>query len=210
MDEGGDFDSPTLERYLDELHGVAHAFPKLSCIVFDCNPKVATGALGARLLFEIRKRLTYDNDLNIILSASSLSEFAIFDDIKSTLGPREGCMIDEENDAADVAARLIQAGIDHRCYGNDNTFQNPVTSPNLRPSIELACGLRASRNSFQFIYEWTNNEKERMREFIRTGVDGIITDDVAVLKAITEEDEFQTVIRYATRPDNPFIPMNAN
>ena len=209
-DEGGDSDSPTLERYLDDLHGVAQAFPELSCVVFDCKPKVATGALGARLLFEIRKRLTYDNDLNIILSVSSLSEFAIFDDIKSILGPREGCMIDEENDAADVAAHFIHAGIDNRCYGNGNTFQNPVTSPNLRPSIELACGLRASRNSFQFIYEWTNNQKERMREFIRTGVDGIISDDIAVLKAITEEDEFQTVIRYATRVDNPFTPTNAN
>jgi hypothetical protein len=119
-------------------------------------------------------------------------------------------MIDEENDAADVAAHFINAGIDHRCYGNGNKFQNPVTSPNLRPSIELACGLRASRNSFQFIYEWTNNEKDRMREFIRTGVDGIISDDVDVLKAVTEEDEFQTVIRYATRADNPFLPTNAN
>lgn len=209
-DEGGDSDAPTLAQYLDDLHVVAQAFPELSCVVFDCKPKVATGAHGAKLLSEVRKRLTYDNDINIIISVSSLSEFAIFDDIKSILGPREGCMIDEENDAADVAAHFINASIDHRCYGNGNKFQNPVTSPNLRPSIELACGLRAGRNSFQFIYEWTNNEKERMREFIRTGVDGIISDDVAVLKAITEEDEFQTVIRYATRADNPFTPTNAN
>jgi hypothetical protein len=207
---GGDSDSPTLARYLDDLHAVAQSFPQLACVVFDCKPKVATGTLGLRLLSEIRQRLTYDNDINIIISVSSLSEFAIFNEIKGGLRSREGCMIDEENDPADVAGHFIGAGIDHRCYGNGNKFQNPVTSPNLRPSIELACGLRGSRNSFQFIYEWTNNEKERMREFIRTGVDGIITDDVDVLLAITEEDEFHTVIRYATRADNPFTPINAN
>jgi hypothetical protein len=209
-DEGGDSDSPTLTQYLIDLHGVAETYPELSCVVFDCKPKVATGAHGATLLSEIRKHLTCDNDLNVIISVSSLSEMAIFEDIIGILGPREGCMIDEENDPADVASHFIDAGIEHRCYGNGNKFQNPVTSPNLRPSIEEACGLRASRNSFQFIYEWTNNEDDRIREFIRTGVDGIITDDVAVLKRITEEDEFQTVIRYATRADNPFLPTNAN
>jgi PLAT/LH2 domain len=209
-DEGGDSDAPTLAQYLDDLHAVANAWPELACVVFDCKPKVATGAHGATLLSEIRKRLTYDNDLNVIISVSSLSQSAIFDDIKSILGPREGCMIDEENDPVAVASLFTNAGIKNRCYGNGNKFQNPVTSPNLRPSIELACGLRGSRNSFQFIYEWTNNEEDRIREFIRTGVDGIISDDVALLKAITEEDEFQSLIRYATRADNPFTPTNAN
>ncbi|MFM0260263.1 PLAT/LH2 domain-containing protein [Paraburkholderia sediminicola] len=209
-DKGGDSDAPTLAQYLDDLHAVVHAWPELAFVVFDCKPKVATGAHGASLLSEIRKRLTYDNHLNIVISVSSRSEAAIFDDIKGILGPREGCMIDEDNDPTAVASLFVGAGISNRCYGNGNKFQNPVTSPNLRPSIELACGLRAGRNSFQFIYEWTNNEEDRMREFIRTGVDGIITDDVAVLKAVTEEDEFQTVIRYAVRKDNPFTPTNAN
>ena len=207
---GALFNAPTLTQYLDDLHLVARSFPQLAFVVFDCKPKVATAAFGLRLLTEIRQRLTYDNDINIVISVSSLTEFAIFNEIRGMLGPREGCMIDEENDPADIAAHFIGAGIGHRCYGNGNHFQNPVTSPNLRPSLELACGLRASQNSFQFIYEWTNNEKTRMREFIRTGVDGIITDDVDVLLAITEEDEFQTVIRYATRADNPFTPINAN
>jgi hypothetical protein len=209
-DKGGDSDAPTLAQYLDDLHAVAHAWPELACVVFDCKPKVATGAHGATLLSEIRKRLTYDNDLNVILSVSSRSQSAIFDDIKSILGPREGCMIDADNDPVAVASLFIDAGIKNRCYGNGNKFQNPVTSPNLRPSIELACGLRAGRNSFQFIYEWTNNEEDRIREFIRTGVDGIISDDVALLKAITEEDEFRSLIRCATRADNPFTPTNAN
>ena len=209
-DKGGDSDAPSLAEFLDDLHGLARAWPELSLVVFDCKPKVATAEHGATLLREIRSRLTFDNDISVIISVSSRSEAAIFDHIKDILGPREGCMVDEDNDPVAVANLFINAGVQNRSYGNGNKFQNPVTSPNLRPSIELACGLRAGRNSFQFIYEWTNNEEERMREFIRTGVDGIISDDVDVLKRISEEQEFQTLIRYATRADNPFQPPNAN
>jgi len=209
-DEGGDSDAPSLAQFLDDLHDVAGKWPELALVVFDCKPKVATAAHGATLLREIRTRLTYDTEINIIISVSSRSEAAIFDGIKGILGPREGCMIDEDNDPVAVASMFINAGVGNRCYGNGNKFQNPVTSPNLRPSIEHACGLRAGRNSFQFIYEWTNNEEERIREFIRTGVDGIISDDIDKLKSVTEEDEFQPLIRYATRADNPFQPPNAN
>jgi hypothetical protein len=209
-DEGGDSDAPSLSQFLDDLHDVARRWPELSLVVFDCKPKVATAAHGATLLREIRTRLTYDNEISVIISVSSRSEAAIFDSIAGILGPREGCMIDEDNDPVAVAALLVKAGVANRCYGNGNKFQNPVTSPNLRPSIEHACGLRAGRNSFQFIYEWTNNEADRMREFIRTGVDGIISDDVAKLKHVTEEDEFQPLIRYATRADTPLKPPNAN
>jgi hypothetical protein len=209
-DKGGDADAPSLEKFLDDLHRIIRDWPQLALVVFDCKPKVATAEHGATLLREIRNRLTYDNDLNVIISVSSRAESAIFDTIKSMLGPREGCMIDQDDDPVAVSSLFIEAGIQNRCYGNGNKFQNPLTSPNLRPSIEHACGLRAGSNSFQFIYEWTNNEEERMREFIRTGVDGIISDDLGKLLAVTREDEFQPLIRYATRADNPFQPSNAN
>ena len=209
-DEGGDSDAPSLAQFLDELHGIARKRPELALVVFDCKPKVATPVLGATLLREIRNRLTFDTKLNVIISVSQQSESAIFDDIKKILGPREGLMIDEDNDPSAVASFFIDAGVENRCYGNGNKFQDALTSPNLRPSIELACGLRAGQNSFKFIYEWTNNDDERMREFIRTGVDGIITDEVTLLRNITEEDEFQPLIRLASRDDNPFTPPNAN
>jgi glycerophosphoryl diester phosphodiesterase len=209
-DEGGDADAPPLAQFLDDLHEVAMKRPELALVVFDCKPKVATAAHGVTLLREIRNRLTYDNEINVIISVSSRSETAIFDGIKSILGPREGCMIDEDNDPAAVASMFINAGVANRSYGNGSTFQSPLASPNLRPSIEHACGMRAGQNSFQFIYEWTNNDEERMREFIRTGVDGIISDDLDKLKRVSEEEEFQALIRYATRADNPFKPPNAN
>jgi hypothetical protein len=41
-------------------------------------------------------------------------------------------------------------------------------------------------------------------------VDGMITDSVAKLKSISQEAGFQSLIRFATRADNPFKQPNAN
>jgi hypothetical protein len=207
---GGDAGDPSLVQFLTDLHTVALQNPQLALIVFDCKPDTTTPSFGLELLNAIRTNLTFDIPLNVILSVSSLSEIGMFDNIRNILGPREGLMVDEENDPEAVAALFINAGVEHRCYGNGNTIQSPVTSPNLRPSIEHACGIRAGHDSFKFIYEWTTDDDERMREFINTGVDGMITDSVAKLKSISQEAGFQSLIRFATRADNPFKQPNAN
>lgn len=178
--------------------------------MFDCKPDTNTPDLGLTLLTAIRTHLTFDIPLNIIISVSSFDGIAMFNNIRGMLGPREGLMIDEENDPVAVANFFIDAGVEHRCYGNGNTIQSPVTSPNLRPSIEHACGLRAGHDSFKFIYEWTTDDEERMREFIRTGVDGMITDQPASLRSISQVAEFNSLIRFASRADNPFKQPNAN
>jgi hypothetical protein len=208
---GGDSGDPSLVQYLTDLHNiVVPQHPELALIVFDCKPDTNTPDFGLTLLNAIRTRLTFDVPLNVIISVSSFSGTGMFDKIRSMLGPREGLMIDEENDPVAVANFFIGAGVQHRCYGNGNTIQSPVTSPNLRPSIEHACGLRAGHDSFKFIYEWTTDDDERMREFIRTGVDGMITDQPALLRSVSQEAEFSSLIRFATRADNPFKQPNAN
>ena len=60
----------------------------------------------------------------------------------------------------------------------------------------------------RFIYVWTVNSHADLREYIRIGVDGAITDDVGDLVTIAAEGEFGAVIRLATRADNPFRPGN--
>jgi PLAT/LH2 domain len=208
---GGDSGDPSLVQFLDDLHNVAsQQNSPLALIVFDCKPDTNTADFGLTLLTAIRTHLTFDIPLNIIISVSSFDGVGMFDKIRGILGPREGLMIDEENDPAAVANFFIGAGVGHRCYGNGNTIQSPVTSPNLRPSIEHACGLRAGHDSFKFIYEWTTDDKERMREFIRTGVDGMITDQPGRLLSVIQEPEFSSLIRFATRADNPFKQPNAN
>jgi glycerophosphoryl diester phosphodiesterase len=207
---GGDSGDLTLVQYLQALHTIAQQHPQLALIVFDCKPDTNTAAHGVTLLNAIRTHLTFDTPLNIIISISTFHGVAMFDTIAGMLKEREGLMIDEENDPVAVANFFTGLGVQNRCYGNGNTVQSPVTSPNLRPSIEHACGIRAGHDSFKFIYEWTTDDNERMREFIRTGVDGMISDTPATLKGVSQEAEFASLIRFATRADNPFKQPNAN
>ncbi len=213
-DEGGDEDAPALGEFLDQLHQVALQRPELALVVFDCKPKVSTPELGARLLAEIRKRLTFDTELHIIISVSSLDHKAIFDRIKDGLGPREGVMVDEENDPVAVSDFFTQAGVANQCYGNGVAaeFSAPTLSPHVRPSMEQACETRASAGRIKFIYVWTVRDPDKMREYIRIGVDGIIggsspatfdASTVAKLRALSEEDEFAPLIRLANSGRQP-------
>jgi glycerophosphoryl diester phosphodiesterase len=206
--EGGS-DAPSLVQFLTDLHALAAQRPALSLVVFDCKPKVATPEHVSTLLDAVRTHLTRDTALNVIVSVASLSEARAFDGIRARLGPREGLMIDEENDPSAVAGFFTGAGVEHRCYGNGTPLQNPIVSPHLRPAIEKACALRVGQGAFRFIYEWTNNDADRMREFIRTGVDGIITDEIETLLSLTREPEFSSLIRLARREDNPFEQPHA-
>jgi glycerophosphoryl diester phosphodiesterase len=208
--EGGR-DAPSLVQFLSDLHAVAAQRPALSLVVFDCKPKVATPEHTRALLDAVRTHLTRDQGtaLNVVISVASLSEARAFDGIRALLGPREGLMVDEENDPSAVASFFAGAGVEHRCYGNGTPIQNAVVSPHLRPAIEKACALRAGEGAFRFIYEWTNNDAERMREFIRTGVDGIITDEMETLLSLTREPEFRALVRLARREDNPFEQPHA-
>lgn len=220
-DEGGDEEAPALATFLDQLHGIALRRPELALVVFDCKPKLSTPELGARLLAEIRKRLTFDTDVNIVISVSSLKHKAIFDNIRSGLGPREALMIDEENDPLAVSDFFAQSGVTNQCYGNGVAaeFSAPTLSPHVRPSLEQACEARASSGRIKFIYVWTLRDLDKMREYIRIGVDGIIAGSspsgfdappVADLRALIGEEEFVPLIRFASREDNPFTPPNSN
>ena len=204
----GDSGAPSLVQFLTDLHQVAIDFPQLALVVFDCKPKVATAQHGLELLTAIRKHLTFDNQLNVIISVGDLSMTAIFDQIKTGLGPREGLMIDEENDPIAVSNFFTAAGVTNQCFGNGISVLNSILGPNVRPSMERACEFRAASNRTRFIYVWTVNDDDLQREYIRIGVDGIITDDVAQLAGIVKESEFTSLIRRATRLDDPLIPAN--
>ena len=201
--------APSLTEYLTGLHQIALERPELALVVFDCKRKAATLELGATLLHTIRSLLTFDTDLNVIISVASLSHTAIFEQIRHDLRPREALMIDQENDPVRVATFFTNARVARQCYGNGISFLNSILGPNVRPSLERACELRAATGAPRFTYAWTVDDARLMREYIRIGVDGIITNNVARLRAVTAEPEFQANIRLATRADDPFAGPRA-
>jgi glycerophosphoryl diester phosphodiesterase len=208
-DEGGPASAPSLTEYLTELRQIALQRPELALVVFDCKPKAATPKRGAALLRAIRTLLTFDTNLNVILSVARRTEIDMFRDIAHSLGPREGGMIDEENDAAAVSRAFADAGVQNAAFGNGISVLNAILGPHVRPSMERACEFRAATAGLRFIYVWTVNDEDLMREYIRIGVDGIITGHPGSLRRILEECPFGDKVRIAVREDNPFLPDNS-
>ena len=213
-DEGGGANAPSLAEFLNDLHPVvAERQDSFALVIFDCKPKAATAEHGSTIQNIVRNLLTLDNDLNVIFSVASLAEGAIFNIVRGDLRPREGLMIDQENDPDAVSAFF--SGVGPQCFGNGiaASFQAPSLSPHVRPSIEKACVLKAGSGSLKFVYTWTVGDPDTMREYLRIGVSGIIPGQspsafdpasVAVLHAILGEPEFQPLVRLAGRRDNPF------
>ncbi|MBJ7601837.1 MAG: hypothetical protein JF888_01355 [Candidatus Dormibacteraeota bacterium] len=227
-DKGGDASAPSLGDFLDALHIIAQSRPELALVVFDCKPKVATAEHGVTLLNEVRRRLTFDTDVNVIISVSDRTEKAIFDRISGMspcppgmllLGPREGLMCDGDNDPGAVSELFTEKSVGNQCYGNGVAwyFHDPDFSPHLRPSIERACGLKAANGRIKFIYTWSLGDATAMREAMRIGVDGVIPGiqpaafdkgAVSELRMVMAEPEFRPLYRLADRGDNPFAPAN--
>ncbi|MDB6010104.1 MAG: uncharacterized protein JWL65_2354 [Gammaproteobacteria bacterium] len=206
----GEPSAPSLVAYLQGLHQLAHDHPGLSLVVFDCKPTVTSPNHGFELLMAIRSHLTFDNDLNVIISIGNRddNQGGFFDRIVDILGPREGLMIDAENDPGAVSNYFTSRGVTHQGYGNGISFVNVILGPYYRYTLEGACGIRAQAGRPRFIYVWTVNAHDELREYIRIGVDGAITDDPKDLRDIVAEPQFAPQIRPANRADNPFQPAN--
>ncbi len=205
----GSASAPLLDAFLDDLHAVLT--PEFALVVFDCKEEVTSPDHGFELLMAIRKRLTFDNNLSIIISIANRKRGAggFFDRIVDIIGPREGLMIDEERRPDLVTNYFTDRGVTNQGYGDGITFANFLLGPLLRTTLETACGLRAQGGQPRFIYAWTVNAHDELREYLRIGVDGLITDDPSDLKAIVMGDpEFIPMVRMATRDDNPFEPAN--
>jgi glycerophosphoryl diester phosphodiesterase len=206
----GDDKDPALKQFLMDLHEIAVKDNRLSLIVFDCKAGAATPEHGLCLLMSIRNYLTYDTGVNIIISVSELEHATIFDKIRHMLGPREGLMIDEHKNPEEISDYFQEAGVENQCYGNGISVPPMfLTGPNVMPSMERACALRATTNMPKFLCVWTVKEENFEEEFLQIGVDGIICDDLKELSQCIEHPEFQTLIRLANRIDNPFRALNS-
>jgi PLAT/LH2 domain-containing protein len=156
--------------------------------------------------------------LNVIISVADLTSTWFFEKIRDRLGSRTGLMVDSENDPEAVSTAF--AGVANQCYGNGiaDLVRYPTFAPHIRPSVERACALSAARGDLKFVYTWSVGEQDSMREYIRIGTNGIIAgdhpmhfdaDSVSKLRRVTGEGEFRSLIRLASRDDNPFTPANA-
>ena len=71
-----------------------------------------------------------------------------FDTIKYILGPREGLMIDYENDPVAVSDYFQSLGVANQCFANGITV-TPLLFPSVQPSMERVSAFRASTNKIK-------------------------------------------------------------
>jgi hypothetical protein len=164
-----------LDQYLDGLHKLALDYPHLALIVFDIKSSAAKAENGPKILESVHNHLNFDGvHVNVILSVAGRSDGAIFDNILDQLGPREGVMIDEENDA-NVTNQFF---FDRSYFGNIGYGDGSVgIGYHLPRSIDLAAFKRASTGFPQAVtYVYVLNSSKSEHSFINRGVDGIIPD----------------------------------
>jgi hypothetical protein len=219
-DSPGGAGAPRFEDFLGSLHDVANQRPELALVVFDCKPPAATPALGPVILSGIRRRLSDGTGVNVIISVASgtastpykLNGTTLFDAIHHDLGPREGFMIDETASPEDVTAFFNRLGVTRHCYGYGTSI--PVSDKDAmvyRLPVERACWMRVVSNAPRFVYAWTVNDEDEQKLYLRSGVNGIISDPdgIAHFAGILRQPEFAQLYRLAKRADNPFLPANA-
>jgi glycerophosphoryl diester phosphodiesterase len=206
--DAGDASALSLNDFLDAVHAIALASPQLALVVFDCKAAICNPAHGAELLAAIRSRLTHDTGVNVVISVGDFDSVAVFERIHAELGPREGLMIDEENDPEAVSAHFDRIGVVNHCFGNGISVFNDILGPNVRPSMERGCAFRAATDKIRFIYVWTVNDAPLMAEYIHIGVDGIISDDVPALRSVVDAAVRSGTVRIANRADNPMQRPN--
>src|SRR5262249_20445656 len=137
-------DAPPLADFLKQLATIATAHPEFALLELDCKSPMATAAHGQQLLDTINQA-GFPANFSIVISVAYLTDVALFSSIVGQLGPRMGLMIDEgSNNPVDIKTFFASIGATRYGYGNGISVLNDILGPNVRPSMERACELRAA------------------------------------------------------------------
>lgn len=201
------FDSPPrLVPFLQGLRLIADRDERVSLVVFDF--KFSDSHLGARVLRAVREYLTSGNHLRVIYSIAKIEQArTLFEPFVADLAPNEGLMIDEEADAAHVAEFFQRNNVARAGYGDGLTTVAGLglPTPDLITEMDVAVALRAM-GQLHFVYPWVLVDRDTIREFLRTGVSGIMvdTENAGTLARVVAEPELASELHPARRDDDPF------
>ena len=152
--------------WLDGVHNLAFDH-ELALIVFDLKSSVATPERGRMILDAIRTHLNFEGiNIYVILSVATKDDLAVFADILKTLRPREGVMVDGEDDAGAVVQYFFDRGYAGNIGYGDGTSAGP--GPHLATAMDGAVWLRATIGFPRSVtYVYTINLEELNADFYR-------------------------------------------
>lgn len=199
---------PRLVAFLQRLRQIADRDERMSLVIFDF--KFSAPDLGELVLRATREHLTAGNGLHVIYSIAKIeSARTLFEPFIATLAPSEGLMIDEEADPEQVSDFFRSRNVERLCYGDGVTTLAGVglPTPALIAEMDVAVALR-TMGHLRFVYPWVLVTADTIREFLRTGVSGVMvdTDNAAALASVVAEPEFADRLHAARRGDDPFAP----
>jgi len=214
--------APALADYLKNLHEVARTNTNLTLVYFDCKSPAATATHGVQLLNAIRTFLighgTNAVDLNVIVSVAHIKTGgAIFERIRTNIGPTEALLVDHDRDTGKVANFFAGLNVTNQCLGYGSTTLNGWSEWRIHPSIKAACAIRSTNTNVRLVITYTVNKPRLMRKYIRTGVDGILVDrsppfgnggaGLKGMQKLLEDEGAKLGIRKASREDHPFLRL---
>ncbi|MDQ1725869.1 MAG: hypothetical protein QOG52_2897, partial [Frankiaceae bacterium] len=210
----------TVESWLDFVHAKVVAGQNVALIAFDIKSAAATAANGPKLLKAVHDHLNFGGvNVNVIFSVGSEDDSAIFSQLIPALGPREGVMIDADNDPVKIYNFFKGLGADgHIAYGNGSLGVRYGFAPNVLLGIEEASWVRAGQApTFAIPYAYPIDLASDMNAFITAGADGIIADiDFPIVPPIATQGKIAELaalvasrddVYMATAADDPLHPV---
>lgn len=193
-----------LTTYLDKLRKQVKNNSKFALLYFDCKDQPTNQIIP--LIQLVRAHLTNEVPVNVIFSIAEYKNRAFFNPLKDfTLWANEGVAIDYENDYQRNTKFFQKLGITHHAYGNGVDVKvSDLFAPNVPHTVMNAVASRALHHQIKFVYVWTLEKRDSMRNYLRMGVDGIMVNDPAKLRKVVKDKEFSGKYRLATRNDRPF------
>lgn len=125
----------------------------------------------------------------IVTTINDPAESAFFDSTSTAMPANYLIGIDEDTSAEDAHQLLRHRKVGY-IYGNGISAPL-VDTTNYADEIQKAILMRNDGHSFKLVYVWTVNAEASMRTYLDMDIDGIITDDVAQLKALLQEPEYR-------------------
>lgn len=205
-----DFGPVSLTTYLSALLAETRRSTRLCLVVFDCKPSVSESpGLAVPLLTVIRSILGSPPVVTVLLSTASYDHRAFLGALAGRLGAFEGVAIDEHDNASQVARYFQSVGIQRHAYGN-GTLSLGVE---VRTASSILDGIALKHHSWgpHFVYVWTLNRKDAIRNYLRLGVDGVFVNFTGALSRglgntldLLRDSEFRNRLRVAVRAYDPF------
>jgi glycerophosphoryl diester phosphodiesterase len=218
-DAPGGASAPAFEPFLHDLRKLVDARPELCLVMFDLKPPASHARFGPVLIDTIRRILTHDTTLSIILSVANVTAShsdrpagsTVFDAISGDVRAREGFMIDEDSSVDDVVSFFSRKHVSRMGYGYGTAF--PLIDEGARAyrtPIEKACWMRVAHGRPGFVEAWTVNSVDNLKLYLGIGVNGLICDPQGIdrVRDLLRHSEFSTRYRPAQRFDDPMAPDN--